>query len=346
MLMEGVNAKSQMAKIRNFEKGFMAVHLINIADKLGIFNALNQVTEGLTIKDLALKLDIHEPYVKIWCQTMYHFEVLDCDQRGKFRLQPYLDEILGDRDSFKNYLGNITLDVDVIGKVLLSGADECFRTGNTLEVYNSVDNNKVIYESTKKIFLAYLFMVFPKNEYLEKLLHAGIKFLDIGCGNGMLIIRLAESFPKSIFTGIDIEKFGIEEAEAKINELELEERVSVLNISGEDMEYQNEFDMINMVITLHEIYPEVREKVIQKAYAALKKKGYLLILDFPYPSCIQDFRDPAYDYGILDQCYEMCMGTVHLSRSEQDYILKKVGFKNLQRMPVVKGMFDFITAVK
>jgi hypothetical protein len=34
-IMEEVSTKTQMAKIRNFERGFMATHLINIGDKVG-----------------------------------------------------------------------------------------------------------------------------------------------------------------------------------------------------------------------------------------------------------------------------------------------------------------------
>jgi 2-polyprenyl-3-methyl-5-hydroxy-6-metoxy-1,4-benzoquinol methylase len=65
--MEEINAKTQMAKIRSFEKGFMATHLINLGAELGIFTALNENKEGLTVSELAVKLGLHEPYLKIWC---------------------------------------------------------------------------------------------------------------------------------------------------------------------------------------------------------------------------------------------------------------------------------------
>lgn len=35
--MEEVSTKTQMAKIRSFERGFMATHLINIGHKVGVF---------------------------------------------------------------------------------------------------------------------------------------------------------------------------------------------------------------------------------------------------------------------------------------------------------------------
>ena len=78
----------------------------------------------------------------------------------------------------------------------------------------------------------------------------------------------------------------------------------------------------------------------------MKSGGYLMILDFPYPSKLEDFRNPMYDYGILDQFYEMCTGTVHLTAEEQEDMLTKAGFKGIQREPIGKGAFEFVTATK
>jgi hypothetical protein len=78
----------------------------------------------------------------------------------------------------------------------------------------------------------------------------------------------------------------------------------------------------------------------------LKNGGKLLVLDLVYPDKLEDFRNPIYDYGVLDQFYEACIGTVHLSRQDQDDLLTKFGFKNIQRMPIGKGMFEFFMTEK
>lgn len=101
-----------------------------------------------------------------------------------------------------------------------------------------------------------------------------------------------------------------------------------------------------MVVTLHEIQHDVRVKVAEKAYQTLKSDGQLLILDFPYPNKLDDFRNPMYDYGILDQFYEVCVGVIHSNMHEQNEMLTKVGFKNIRRMTIGKGMSEFITATK
>jgi ubiquinone/menaquinone biosynthesis C-methylase UbiE len=189
-------------------------------------------------------------------------------------------------------------------------------------------------------------MIFPKNEHLKELLDKGIKFLDIGCGNGNLIAQFANAFENSKFVGINPDTHGIEAAKTTISQMGLEERVTVENIGGEKISYKDEFDMVSMVVTLHEIPPDVRESVVEKAYQALKSGGYIMILDFPYPSNFEDFKNPIYEFGILDQFFETTMGTVHLNNNEQNEILTKAGFKDIQRVPVGKGMFDFVTATK
>lgn len=343
--MDEISAKSQMAKIRNFEKGFIASHLINIGAKVGVFQSLNEEKEGITIPDLASKLHLHEPYLKIWMQTAYHFGIVDCDNQGRFKLQSFLNEILGDKSHFRNYLGNIALTVDHVGKAFNEYPDY-FRTGKTVENPYTPGLSKAAYETTKNIHLAFFFMIFPKNDHLKQTLDQGIRFLDIGCGRGDLIIQLAKAFGKSTFVGVDPNSHGIEEAKVTISKLGLEKQVAVESIGGEKLPYNDEFDIANMVVTLHEIRPEVRMKVVERAYQALKSEGLLLILDFPYPSRLEEFRNPIYDYAILDQFYETCAGFIHLSVPEYNEMLTKVGFKNMQQMTIGKGMFEFITATK
>ena len=65
---------------------------------------------------------LYEPFLKIWCQTAYHFEILDCDERGRFKLQPFLDEVLG-------------LDMSFLGR---TRKEKTSPTGNTQ--YEGIDD--------------------------------------------------------------------------------------------------------------------------------------------------------------------------------------------------------------
>ncbi|MBT3226160.1 MAG: class I SAM-dependent methyltransferase [Deltaproteobacteria bacterium] len=342
--MDEITSKSQMAKIRSFEKGFMAIHLINMGAELGILEALNTAENGITSSDAASKLGLHEPYASIWFQTAYHFEIVDCDEKGRFQFQPHLNEILGDRSSFKNYLANISGTAN-LGHAMKE-VPEYFRSGNKFEVYSTAEFSEGAYETTKNIHLVFLFMIFPKNERLNQLMNQGIRFLDIGCGNGNLITQLAQHFNNCTFVGVNPDSFGIEAAKKKISEMDLEKSVSVINSGAEELTHKEEFDIANMVVTLHEIPPDVRPAAVAKAYDALKPGGCLQILDFPFPGKLEDFRGSVYEYAILDQFYEAPWGVVHLSTDEQEELLTTVGFKDIQRVSIGKGMFEFVTATK
>ena len=48
--MEELSSGKQMAKIRGFEKGYLATHLINIGAKQGIFDVINEAKEGKGVR--------------------------------------------------------------------------------------------------------------------------------------------------------------------------------------------------------------------------------------------------------------------------------------------------------
>jgi SAM-dependent methyltransferase len=190
-------------------------------------------------------------------------------------------------------------------------------------------------------------MIFPLQKDLENRLAEGCDYLDIGCGSGQLVMDFAKRFKKSTFTGVDPDPYGIEQAEQGIIELGLGNRVAVANMGGEEMDFRDKFDLAGMVLTLHEILPDVRLAALCKTFQALKKGGRLLILDYPYPGRLEDFRNPRFEYGIVEQYFEAMGGIVHIPREEQDHLLSEAGFTSIESITVAEGgMLDFLTARK
>ena len=178
-----------------------------------------------------------------------------------------------------------------------------------------------------------LFSLLPKDVRIKRKLKQGIKFLDIGCGRGGLILKLAQEYQNSSFTGIDPIPFGIEAAKKEISKLGLDARVKAECLGCQELPYKDEFDIALILITLHEISPKVREKGLEKINQALKNDGILVIIDFSYPELerIEDFKNPKYERGILDQFRETCTGSVLLSANGQNELLRKAGFNTIKR---------------
>lgn len=343
--MAEISAKIQAARIEGFLRGFKATHLINIGAKLGVFQALGEASQGMTVAELVSKLRLHEPYLRVWCQTAYHFEILDCDEQGRFRLQPFMDEVLGSTSSPGSILGRVDMTVNIAGERLRNSPDY-YRTGKIMDD-NTPERSEMIAEATRMLHRAIIDgpwpMLAPDSPIRQKL-EQGARMLDIGCGRGGFITRLAQSFVSSSFLGVDPVSHGIEQGKGAIALLGLEERVCLEHSGGEEIRYRDEFDVVSMVLVFHEILPDVRAKALQGACQALKKGGMLWLLDFAYPEALEDFRNPLFTPGVIDQFDESCTGAVLLGARRQSAVFSDAGFSNIQRKSI--GAFDIVTAEK
>jgi len=342
--MKEITFENQAAKLEKYYRGFTATHLIHIGDKLGLFEVLNDNKKGLTTTELASELGLHEPYVKIWCQTALYLEILDYNEGGRFKFQPYMNEILGDKSNFRNILGRFNSLVNVTGERFRKSI-ELYKTGKTLGEY-SPQHSTIVAEATKSFhnYLNFYFKNLPSINPIKQLLEKGIDFLDIGCGTGRLIIQLAQLFSNSRFTGVDPSQHGINIAIKKIKQLGLNDRVFVESLGGEALTYNEKYEIACMTVVFHEINPSIRFKALENTYNALKKDGHLIMFDFSYPESIDDFKSPNYGSTIIHQFNETSLGAVFLTHTEQKEMFAKVGFKDIQRI-ALKGI-DIINTVK
>lgn len=111
------------------------------------------------------------------------------------------------------------------------------------------------------------------------------KALDIGCGNGALVIQLARNYPKASIIGIDYWGKGWEfsqsdcERNAKLEGVQ--ERVSFQQASASQIPFPDEsFDVVISNLVFHEVMdaPDKRE-LIREALRVLKKGGKFVLQD-------------------------------------------------------------------
>ncbi|KXO06255.1 methyltransferase type 11 [Bacillus thuringiensis] len=111
------------------------------------------------------------------------------------------------------------------------------------------------------------------------------KILDIGTGNGSLIIKLAKAFPKSFLTGIDYwgENWEYSETQCQKNAgIEgVYDKIDFLKASAAELPFtDDEFDLIVSCLTFHEVKDrENKIEVIKEALRVLKPGGEFVFLD-------------------------------------------------------------------
>ena len=342
--MNEIKLESQQQKIAGYLEGYYVTHLIEIGNELGIFQAIWEETDGVTISRLASKLSLHEPYLKIWCQTAYYKEILDIDGNGLVKLAPYFDTLLADSSGMAFIANRIKMAIKVHADRLRESPPYYYSGGYETE-YSS-DRSDIVAAATRsphRAFVSFL-SALAEEDRLKSKLSQPFRYLDIGCGQGSFLIQMAKTFPKGRYFGIDPIKHGIEAGRREILENHLDHIITLESGAAESMNFLDEFDIVGMVVTFHEIMSDARRKVMEQAYQSLKSSGLLLIVDFAYPSEIGDFRNKAFGPGIMDQFFETTLGVRHLCAEEQEAMFTEAGFKDFNRVSV-KGI-DFFTAGK
>lgn len=113
------------------------------------------------------------------------------------------------------------------------------------------------------------------------------KILDIGCGGGMLIGKLAHLFPDAFLFGADISDESVFATLKNNLDLVSEGRLDVIEASVSDLPYDNGcFDLITAVETYF-FWPDPVSD-IRSATAKLSSGGTMMIASEAYP-------DPVFD---------------------------------------------------
>ncbi len=185
----------------------------------------------------------------------------------------------------------------------------------------------------------------PKLPEVGAKLKEGIRVLDMGCGGGGLMIRIAKANPNCSCVGVDVDRHGIELALTNIAKAGLDDRVSALLVDGGEIDFADEFELATMFEVLHEMPLEVRPQVLANCYKALKSGGRLFILDETYPATVAESRDPSFRFSVLTGYNELVWGNVVPSRADQEKLLGDAGFEILHR-DAMGGIFTIILAGK
>lgn len=345
--MADITLDEQSARLESYEKGFLAVFLLNAGLELGLFEKLAACEGGLRPEALAGELGLHEPYVRLWCQTGYYLEILDCDEGHRFRLAPHMGALLTDSAN-PFYFGHRARFMVNHWTELLKSHPAYYRTGAThsWEAMGPGFSRDAKALTSNLVPMAYTYMIIPAVPGLKERLEAGARVLDLGCGAGHLIMQMAGDYPRCTFVGVEIDGTAVEDARKNLEAGGLTDRASVRLVDAAGIDYEEEFDLVNMAVVLHEIGPGSRSRSVANCYRALKESGQVVIFDFGYPGRMEDFRKAEYAPGIKDQFYEVTWGSEHLSQSARHELLLQHGFKDIVTSPLFGGAVEVTHARK
>jgi len=137
--------------------------------------------------------------------------------------------------------------------------------------------------------------------------------LDIGCGDGSLIIKLADKYPEAEFTGIDLWEgmwgYSKERCEGNVKSSGVNNSVSFIKASASELPFEDEsFDLAVSNFVFHEVKDaKDKKEVIKEALRVVKKGGVFVFNDLfllkSYYGDINSLLGEIKSWGIRDVEY-------------------------------------------
>lgn len=177
--------------------------MTSLGHRTGLFDTL-ATQPAMTSAALAAKAGLAERYVREWLGVMVTSGVIIYEPQTRGYTLPAEHAAFLTRASSPN---NIAVTCQFIG-VAASVEDEMlarFRDGAGTHYHHYGRFHDVMAEDSGQTVVAALTEhILPLVPGLTRQLEQGIDVLDVGCGAGRAMLRLAEAFPASRFTGVDL----------------------------------------------------------------------------------------------------------------------------------------------
>jgi 2-polyprenyl-3-methyl-5-hydroxy-6-metoxy-1,4-benzoquinol methylase len=252
--------------------------MTSIGHRTGLFDAMSALPPS-TADAIAEKAGLNERYVREWLGAMVTGRVVEVDpSSGKYRLPPEHAAYLT-RAAAADNMAVFSQYIAVLGSVE-DGIVECFFKGGGVPYEKFPRFHAVMAEDSGQSVLSSLEShVLPLVPGLTDRLASGIRVLDVGCGSGRIMNRLAELYPNSHFTGIDLSREAIGNARAEAFQKALRNVEFVArDWTGFDAGAKpGEYDLIT---TFDAVHDQARPlDVLKGIHRALKDDGWYLMQD-------------------------------------------------------------------
>ena len=312
--------------------------MVSVGHRTGLFDTMSQSPPS-TSEELAARAGLSERYVREWLGAMTTARVVDVDPATRRFSLPAEHAAFLRRAAGADNMAVFAQYVAVMGAVE-DDIVECFKHGGGVPYERFQRFHEVMAEDSGQSVLSSLEShILPLVPGLTDQLALGIRVLDVGCGRGRILNRLAEQYPSSTFLGMDLSRDAIEFARAEASAKGLTNlKFSAVDLSDFDERADPEaFDFITTFDAVHDQAKPLN--VLKGIHRALKPNGAYLMQDISGTSHVhRDIEHPIGTFLYTVSCMH-CM-TVSLAQGGEgvgamwgeemtrDY-LERAGFRSI-----------------
>ena len=177
--------------------------MASIGHRTGLFDAMRGLPPS-TSAEIAEKAGLNERYVREWLGAMVTERVVEVDPGSTRYVLPEEHAAFLTRAAGADNIAVFSQYIAVMGGVE-DEIVECFRRGGGVPYERFPRFHAVMSEdSGQSVMSALETHILPLQPGLTDRLEQGIEVLDVGCGSGQVMNRLAELYANSRFVGMDL----------------------------------------------------------------------------------------------------------------------------------------------
>jgi 2-polyprenyl-3-methyl-5-hydroxy-6-metoxy-1,4-benzoquinol methylase len=252
--------------------------MASIGHRTGLFDAMSGLPSS-TVEEIATRAGLKERYVREWLGAMVTSGVVEVDPASTRYKLPAEHAAFLTRAAAADNIAVFAQYIALMGSV----EDEivaCFKNGGGVPYDKFPRFHAVMAEDSGQSVLSSLEShVLPLVPGLTDRLAAGIRVLDVGCGSGRIMTRLAELYPNSRFTGIDLSPEAIGTARSEASQKGLR-NIEFIISDLSDFDSTAESEAFDFITTFDAIHDQARPlNVLKGIHRALKADGLYLMQD-------------------------------------------------------------------
>lgn len=249
--------------------------MLGIGHRTRLFDVMADLPPS-TAGEIARSAGLNERYVREWLGSMVTGRIVNYDSsRDTYEFPPEHAELLTRAAKPINFASAMQW-IAVLGAVEDRIVD-CFRNGGGVgyEAFHRF-HEVMAEESAQTVVAALIDCIVPLADGLGEQLGRGIDVLDIGCGSGRAICRLATEFPNSRFVGLDLCPDAVKAAQSEAKRRNL----TNVRFEARDVTKLGDPEQFDLITAFDAIHDQARPDVVLREIAsALRPDGTFLMQD-------------------------------------------------------------------
>lgn len=270
--------------------------MVSVGHRTGLFDHLSKMAPG-TSGEIAAQAGLNERYVREWLGAMVTAKVMTVDPDSQKFSLPAEHAAFLTRAAATDNLAVFAQYIPLLGEVE-NDIVACFKNGGGVPYSRYARFHEVMAEDSGQSVLSSLEShILPLVPGLHERFSKGIRMLDVGCGRGRILNKLASLYPASRFVGLDLSTEAVayaqqEAANAGRNNLEY----AAKDLSDFDRTAEPaSFDFITTFDAIHDQGKPLN--VLKGIHRALKPDGVYLMQDISGSSHVH--KDIEHPIGTL-----------------------------------------------